>query len=1501
MTLKNPLLYQKQSNELLQAIQAGLVDRLKAQGWQDQVTGLGAALTRLFGRMAEVMIYRLNQAPEQHFRTFLNAAEIDRLAPRPARTELTFAPAADGALSIRVPAGTQVNTRPTPMQPEVIFETERDVTVIPTVLTACIAVDPVNYSNQTAKAVGTAAGAFAAFAGDTERVRIFYIDGDQMLRFSDASSRAHATVTLTFAFDRTKEADQTKAGTDDWRLAWLYWNGADPSQPRWAKLQEAGTLITDTTDNFRKDGAVAFSRLPELTMSVINGEQGVWLGCQLTGGTSRHYLPTIKRITISRVIVDDPMFALFEVTRQAQTPVTLTFAFVPPEVAAVPWVVHWLYWTGKQWARLQDAGVQIVDTTEDFRKDGVVTFNQLPELNTTEVNGEAGAWLACKLSGAGSQPLPIFKAVAGGRVCRASEEVKPDAAFAMIQGGSAFVPLNMNSTCAPLGQQPALLDSFFLRVDEAFTKAGATITLKLDLQELPSALEDTSELEKLEIEWAYSSLGGWTVLGTTKRGCPALEKLNFESLDNPNSGAALFGKPTLQTTPLIGGKYLEFIVPSAYRDVPVEQLPAPFAQGKLVTDIYTGAKYVQIPIPKECENLPTELLINGCSTAKRLHFKDKTCALTSKGLIQFTVPSDDDDNPQFANDPAFVPAQVNEQAGYWLRARIINGSYNVPQKAQQNVTARLLMATPQFLPPLVYAPVLQKLQIFYRDYQQREPSKPPPTFVIRGHSKTDERWQNHAHALATRQSFAPYRAAVEEPALYLGFTPLPASTPRVAFPLDQWIQLRIDVDESGSRQTGRLAVAWEYWNGAGWRPLRVADGTLGLSRQEYLGFFAPADHGPSTEFGVSAYWLRIRPLAGAPADMPFLQTLRLNTVPAVNAETIRDEILGSSDGKPHQTFQLARSPALPDIQIQVLEPDSSAAEGNTVGTDGVLPAGLHTSLITTNGTAPMSGNGTNGTALLTLSAAATGFEKWVTWQCVASFHFAGPESRCYRFDAISGEIRFGDGKHGKLPPVGNNNIRALTYRVHNGLAGNVAPTTITVMRNPSGVLGGIQSVTNREDAAGGLNAQPIEETESRGPQRLKHRERSVTLEDFRWLTLEANYVARAYCLPARDRNGMRQPGWVGMVIVPQSAGQGPTAKKPAPTPALLRQVHARLEEMALVNLRPFVETDNDDSTAHQVNTVDQIYVKGPTYVEVAVEAWVVPSKPEQADTVKVEILQRLEQFLHPLTGGPAQTGWELGRDVYLSEVAAEIESVPGVDYAAAIRLQATSMQQQCLQLATAFVAPLALPAGSQVSTFDERIKVILAQSLAKDEQTEQLNVYGFNSGEAVQIVAEDSMVLADNQVIDKLDDNGRQILLAAPTPDPTRWQQPAFAVMAMNGRVRLEIDQCLFAYDAKGRPRLMGFGLHSFDQGERISVVCYERPRQRVDFLTVEDVLPGVGLTRIFVPEDQIVCSGVHQIHMEVSAQQNALAPLPTVRIISGNGQGGPANHLRRRSLPVRG
>jgi hypothetical protein len=755
-------------------------------------------------------------------------------------------------------------------------------------------------------------------------------------------------------------------------------------------------------------------------------------------------------------------------------------------------------------------------------------------------------------------------------------------------------------------------------------------------------------------------------------------------------------------------------------------------------------------------------------------------------------------------------------------------------------------------------------------------------------------------------AFAPFSAAEEGPALYLGFAP--------AFPAEKWIQLLIDVVDAPAATPERPLVFWEYWNGRIWAALRASDGTQGLRQRGYLGFFGPADHPPSTEFGQHAYWLRVRPhhapIAEAGADQeiklpvgdvsavvtldtsgsrvfdrqtparytwrllsssplvadagsdqsvktstreatvtldasgsrslnensivnyiwsvkpdktsdattvarPYLKAIRANTTPALNATTVRDETVGSSDGKPNQVFTLVRKPVLPDIQLAVQEPDRPP-EDELRALQRELPPGE---------------------APLALGEARPGQGPWVRWNQVPDFYSSGATSRHFVLDAIAGQVRFGDGAMGMIPPPGRNNIKALVYRTHNGAAGNVGAGSIAVLRNPTGDLAQIKRVVNLEAAAGGSDAETVEEVKRRGPQTLKHRQRGVTIEDFAWLAREASgEVAHAACLPGHNAQGRIEPGWATVVITPDNADA-----KPTPTPGLLRHVQAYLEQRSLANLA----------------AASHIVIKGPEYVEATVLAQVTPTQPEKADEVSLAVLRRLEEFLHPLRGGPLRKGWELGRDVYLSEVYAEIEAVPGVDHVMSLRL-ASSMQQFRLNLLKPNQedgdprAPFDLPVDSQVSTFDGRIKLLLAEPAVKGDPLASLAVYGLNVGAVVSVVGADNRVLKGNLRIVGL--TGDAVTFDQVVTLPSE----ADALLSVDQRLRLPLDQKI----PKDIPvEASTVAVHGFAAGNAdLCIVAGAHRDPTLEFLVVEDVLPCQD--RIVVPGGHLVYSGSHHVEM---------------------------------------
>ncbi len=328
------------------------------------------------------------------------------------------------------------------------------------------------------------------------------------------------------------------------------------------------------------------------------------------------------------------------------------------------------------------------------------------------------------------------------------------------------------------------------------------------------------------------------------------------------------------------------------------------------------------------------------------------------------------------------------------------------------------------------------------------------------------------------------------------------------------------------------------------------------------------------------------------------------TVPVSNAAQIDEEILGASDGSRDQRFYVANVPVL-DLTILVDEGD--------------------------------------------------GFQVWAE---VEDFTLSGPADRHYVLNHGTGGVLFGDGRHGKAPVAGTNNVRAAPYRFGGGTRGNVGAGTITQLRSSHVYIDG---VTNPEAAVGGGDEETVEDAVARGPtEQLKTRNRAVAAEDFETLTQESSTgLARARTLPLYDPAHPEDetPGVVSVIAMPKGGG--------ALSQALRDAIRAYLDERRLVTTR--------------------IYVIDPDYVTVDVEATVAKTPEADPGALADKVAATLLEFLHPEYGGdPAKAaayveaqssgtpvgergaGWPFGRSIYLSELYEVMERVRGVDYVESI-------------------------------------------------------------------------------------------------------------------------------------------------------------------------------------------------------------------------------------------
>jgi uncharacterized phage protein gp47/JayE len=585
--------------------------------------------------------------------------------------------------------------------------------------------------------------------------------------------------------------------------------------------------------------------------------------------------------------------------------------------------------------------------------------------------------------------------------------------------------------------------------------------------------------------------------------------------------------------------------------------------------------------------------------------------LDTTGIVELTVP------------PDMAPTLVNEQEGLWMRARLVSGGFGfkttIPTNAGRNTTNNFTFVITQ--PPALAA--------FRMGYSWRHgPFHPEQVLTYNDFQYEDRTYE----AIWPGNTFAPFTYVRDvTPALYLGFNK--------KLPVAQ-IGLYVDIVEQRGEASGP-ALVWEYHDGANWRELAAADETQQLRLPGIVTFIAAEDSQPLARFGTARHWVRGRLKEDGPPGEPTLHGIFTNAVWAAQRQTLNDVVLGTSSGLPNQVLRFSQIPVLAGERLEVQELSGKRAnvEWRLVARElAPTNANIIHDLEALLGREDVQTEIIQGDLRLRRDRNKQVVEVWVRWREQPHLLRSGPDDRHYVLDRARGLVFFGNGEQGRIPPPGSP-LLIKQYRTGGGLAGNVAARTITQLL---GALSGVQAVFNPRAAEGGADGETLVSFRERGPQAIRHRGRAITPADYEVLAHEASpAVAMARAIPTRNASGRPMPGWITLLIIPRSE-----ERRPWPSFGLRQQVSNYLAERAPAGL----------TAAHQ------IYVTGPDYLPVDVAATLAPREASEAGAVEARVRQALEVFLHPLRGGPTGDGWELGRHLYLSDVAAVLERIPGVDY-----------------------------------------------------------------------------------------------------------------------------------------------------------------------------------------------------------------------------------------------
>jgi hypothetical protein len=1132
------------------------------------------AFLAILARDVEIQGTAENGMPDAARLGFLGTLGNSLLPAQSARTPLVFQLMSTAPLDVTLNQDSEVAAKRPPLPPSLlgtsqaaaaapIFSTESTITLTRATLAAVYSVDPNSdtYADHSAQLLT----GFTLFDQMLPAPHQLYLGHDSIFAIS-----ANADIELSFDL----AASHTDGALPPLLIDWEYL-----SADGWLPLR----LVADQTARLTQDGRITLHLDcgPDAAKGTVNGINSYWLRgtvnpnppsgtiSPLPGGYNIIWSqsPTVSPVVVT--IQGTPASNQATIVKILRSTITLDRSLSGAAPGATVVTVAGNAFVGV--IQSQSGGLSFVldgvDTGRVITIDGTNTATVLGELNGTAILNQplkgaaAGATLLDMATGNPVGSLTAFMS---------DFYIGLDSGLEFLKGDVVTVDMTTYATLTQVAANWVTLDGVISGADQ-----GNQLTL---LQALPvlSPNSGTGALPSIDVIRAR--------VGFTKSNLmPEAAATDTAPLDTTNSFYPFGKQPQKFTTFYIaskevfqrGGAQVDIVVKLAQPGAAFDDSGAASPNAMLWTiEYFNGGGWMPI------------------GGAQQLDDETKTMTVAGPANISFQCPAD------------WAATKVNGQSNYWLRIRIDDGNYGHPLRltVDNTVNPPLVKSDPSTLQP----PVVSSLRLQY-------------TYLTNSNllnhcvAYNDFAYTDHSQdVLWPRRPFEPFVPVADlRPAVHFGFSqPLPTGL----------VSLYFAAGDAGDGTSGGGPTAspfqWEYYAARGWVELSVLDETTGFVGSGQIQFVGPPDAAPLPGLGGTSYWLRARLKPDLPITTLPATGLWLNAVWAQQGETVQQDMLGSSNGNPGQTFVFAPQhvPVLPGELIEVREWSGRGDDWRTAVL-GVSPADLRFVVDPSDGT--------------------TVTQVWVTWHGQPYFYLSGPNDRHYVLERATGSLQFPTPPYGMIPPGGA--LISASYATGGGLAGNVPAGTITELHTTASY---VQSVTNPFPASGGSATELTPRARDRSTQRLRHRQRAVAPADFEWLACEASpEVARARCLPLAGPDGSGQRGWVTLVVIP-----GSTDPAPMPTAGLLAEVATELEACVPAAI------------------VGQITLVPPTYTPVGIRADIAPLHADQAALVEARVRASLTAFLHPLTGGTAGTGWDFGEPVYLSQIAALIEAVNGVDF-----------------------------------------------------------------------------------------------------------------------------------------------------------------------------------------------------------------------------------------------
>lgn len=436
------------------------------------------------------------------------------------------------------------------------------------------------------------------------------------------------------------------------------------------------------------------------------------------------------------------------------------------------------------------------------------------------------------------------------------------------------------------------------------------------------------------------------------------------------------------------------------------------------------------------------------------------------------------------------------------------------------------------------------------------------------------------------------------------------------------VRLFVNIEEGLHRYNP--PVKWEYCadNGVGghkWKHMDVMDLTEDFSHSETVTMIGKKDFKKVKFFGKRGYFIRIinpdNKYSGNTdiASRPVIKDIKFNAVRVRQMDTHIPEYFSIGENEENKLCRLTQSNAA-NVEVWVDEMGSLT----TLEQDMFLSS-------------------PNDTAKPEYDEFGNLRRIWVKWEAVPSLICAGMQDRLYEVDYSKGEILFGNGKNGKIPPDQPRDSIKIYYSICNGNKGNV---DVGEIKGFVSNIDNIMAVSNPSPIMGGVDMETVDKAASRTFSQISGGNRLVSLSDFEdSISFNDRNIYKVKCLAHVDENSEKCIGVTSVAVLPVDYMQGYEKFQ-----GIKNRIWDFIDEKAPVTL----------------SKSSKIRVFEVGYVEISVGLDVVIKDFNSYQGVYNGIRNKLEEFLNPVAGNFSGRGWEIGQFPRKEFIYNYVKTVPNI-------------------------------------------------------------------------------------------------------------------------------------------------------------------------------------------------------------------------------------------------